>query len=94
MSCKSGIQMILSTSLYPCRNTQSINEHSFDILCLQECEIEAGFKKNILSFKNYQLELDNNTWESRLGMYKQQYHSFTLPGFRWSHLVSGEAQAE
>ena len=46
-----------------------INEHSIDILCLQESEVEASFKENILSFKNYQLELDNNSVKSTTGIY-------------------------
>ena len=60
-----------------CRSTRLINKHSIDILCLQECKVESGFKNNILSFKDYQLELDSNSVKSRAGIYINNRIAYT-----------------
>ena len=46
-----------------------IKELDIDICCIQECEIRKDYNKDILSFKNYNIEVENNSTKSRCCTY-------------------------
>ena len=46
-----------------------ILEEKIDICCIQECEIKADFPHNILSFKDFSIEIENNNVKSRCCIY-------------------------
>ena len=45
--------------------SKMIEDNSIDICCIQECEIPRDYPSNILSFKNFSLEIENNEQKSR-----------------------------
>ena len=46
-----------------------INENKIDILCIQETEIPSDFPVDLLSFKGFNYESENNNVKSRCGIY-------------------------
>ena len=48
---------------------EKIKELNIDICCIQECEIKKDYNKDILSFKNYNIEVENNSTKSRCCTY-------------------------
>ena len=46
-----------------------ILDNGIDILCLQETEIEPSFPVNLLTFRGYSYESENNSYKSRCGIY-------------------------
>ena len=46
-----------------------IQDNNIDILCMQETEIPKDFPIQMLTFKGYQFENENNNIKSRCGMY-------------------------
>ena len=44
-------------------------ENKIDILCLQEVDLEPNYPSEILSFTNYQLEVEINSYKSRAAIY-------------------------
>ena len=46
-----------------------IQDNNIDILCMQETEIPKDFPIQMLTFKGYQFENENNNTKSRCGMY-------------------------
>ena len=46
-----------------------INENKIDVCCLQEVDIEPNYPTNLLSFKGYSIEIENNTKKARSGIY-------------------------
>ena len=46
-----------------------IQEEEIDILCLQETEIQAGFNTNLLTFRGFNYENEQNDLKSRCGIY-------------------------
>ena len=46
-----------------------INENKIDILCLQEVELNQNTPKNIMSIKDYNIEIETNDIKSRTATY-------------------------
>ena len=46
-----------------------IRKEQIDICCLQECEVSSTLDENILSFRDYSIELEENTYKKRTGIY-------------------------
>ena len=46
-----------------------ICEKGLDICCIQECEIKPDFPSNLLTFKDYNLEVESNSIKSRCCVY-------------------------
>ena len=46
-----------------------INEHKIDICCLQEVDLETDYPSEILSFKNYSIEVETNDYKARVAVY-------------------------
>ena len=44
---------------------EKILEEQIDICCIQECDIPSDYPSNILSFRNYNLEVENNSIKAR-----------------------------
>ena len=44
---------------------EKIIEEEIDICCIQECDIPLNYPSNILSFRNYNLEIETNTIKAR-----------------------------
>ena len=49
--------------------SKMIKDNNIDICCIQECEIQKDYPSNILSFKNYNLEVENNSIKARCCIY-------------------------
>ena len=49
--------------------SKMIKDNNIDICCIQECEILKDYPSNILSFKNYNLEVENNSIKARCCIY-------------------------
>ena len=49
--------------------SNTIEDNKIDICCIQECEIEKNYPSQILTFKNFHLEIENNTIKSRCCTY-------------------------
>jgi exonuclease III len=49
--------------------SRTIVEEDIDICCIQEAEIPAGFPINELTFKNYSIEVEKNTFKQRVCIY-------------------------
>ena len=47
----------------------NIKESNIDICCILECEIRKDYNKDILSFRNYNIEVENNSLKSRCCTY-------------------------
>ena len=45
-----------------------INENKIDILCLQEVEIDQKIITNMMSIKNYNIEIEQNDVKSRVAV--------------------------
>ena len=45
--------------------SNKIIEERVDICSIQECEIEPDYPENLLTLKNYQIEVETNTKKSR-----------------------------
>ena len=48
---------------------EKIKELNLDVCCIQECEIKKDYNKDILSFRNYNIEVENNSLKSRCCIY-------------------------
>ena len=46
-----------------------IRKEQIDICCLQECEVSCTLDENTLSFRDYSIELEENTYKKRTGIY-------------------------
>ena len=44
-------------------------ENQLDILCVQECEVDPILDENILTIRNYKIELENNIYKKRTAIY-------------------------
>ena len=49
--------------------SNKIIEERIDICSIQECEIEPNYPENLLTFKNYKIEVETNTKKSRCCVY-------------------------
>jgi hypothetical protein len=49
--------------------SRTIVEEDIDICCIQEAEIPVGFPINELTFKNYSIEVEKNTFKQRVCIY-------------------------
>ena len=54
-----------------------IIENNIDILCVQESEIIKGYPTELLTFKGYNYENENNDLKSRCGVYVSNRISYT-----------------
>ena len=43
--------------------------NDIDICCMHEIELKPDYDHNILTFKGYKLQIENNTIKSRVGIY-------------------------
>ena len=48
---------------------QMIKDHNIDICCIQECEIRKDYPKDLLSFKNFNIEVEQNSVKARCCIY-------------------------
>ena len=55
--------------------TETLAKNGVSVCCLQETEIPTwyGYPEEILNTGNYNLELEINTEEKRIGMYVRKY---------------------
>ena len=49
--------------------SQTIEKNKIDICYIQECQIQKDFPANILTFKHFNLEVENNSIKSRCCTY-------------------------
>ena len=54
-----------------------IKEEKIDICCLQECEVPINLDEKMLTFKDYNLELEDNVHKKRTGIYINNKISYT-----------------
>ena len=54
-----------------------IKDKNIDICCIQECEVSYDFPKELLSFKNYNIEVENNTIKARCCVYLKDTIEYT-----------------
>ena len=54
-----------------------IKEESINICCIQECEIEPDYPENLLTFRDYRIEIETNTMKSRCCIYLNNSISYT-----------------
>ena len=55
----------------------TITENKIDICCLQEIDIPSNYNHELLTFKGYNLLIENNEVKSRTGMYIKNGVKFT-----------------
>ena len=56
---------------------QMITDHSIDICCIQECEIRKDYPKDLLTFRNFNIEIEQNTVKARCCIYIKDNVSYT-----------------
>ena len=54
-----------------------IKKEKIDICCLQECEVPVNLDEKMLTFNDYNLELEDNIYKKRTGIYINNKISYT-----------------
>ena len=54
-----------------------ITEQKLDVLCMQETELPSDYPARLLSFRDYQIEVEVNSQKSRVAVYIKNCVKFT-----------------
>ena len=49
----------------------SLHDESVDICVMQEIDVLPGYDRNLLAFKGFNIEIENNKFKARTGIYSE-----------------------